>query len=83
MIDKTPKITVDKDKKAESDKIAKEHIEKIRKILSGELQISGLLDKEKDKPLPEPQGEEPNKRTNPTSGGTWHDRYYGNNDDNK
>ncbi len=82
MIDKAPKITVDKDKKATSDRIAQEYVERIRKILRGELKHSDFMEEEKNKAFPEPpEFDEGKNKTKSVDNSTWHDKYYGNKDD--
>ena len=73
MIDKPPKI-VKKDSVNSGKSIAKKEIDKIRKILNGELDYSEVVEKEEKLPEP-PETEEEKEITKPVKGGTWHDDY--------
>ena len=73
MIDKTPKI-VKKDSVNGDKSIAKKEIDKIRKILNGELDYPEVGADEEILPEP-PETKEKKETAKPVKGGTWHDDY--------
>ncbi len=84
MIDGLPKI-IKEDNTKKSEDIAKKEMDKIHKIISGELKSSEIVNTVYEEKISteSPETEEEKNRAKPVDGGTWHDRYYGNKDDTK
>ncbi len=77
MIDKPPKITVENEI-TKSNNAKGVELDKIHKILSGELKPSEVVDEEENKESVLIAKEESRNKESifkPASGGTWHDNY--------